>query len=228
VADKLAVAADQRLYRTGDLGHWSAEGKLYHLGRSDHQIKIRGYRIELGEIENALGAHPAVQQAIAAVQEARADDLRLIAYVRLRDGQDATGAELKRELRLQLPDYMVPSMIVLVDAMPLTPNGKVDRAALPNPFAATPVEVTVQELPTTQMEQAIAQVWKSVLNIERVGPLDNFFELGGYSLLSLRVVKLIEKRTGRQMDPRALFFQNLREIAGSLESQDAPVRALAR
>jgi acyl carrier protein len=129
---------------------------------------------------------------------------------------------------VRLPDYMVPSIIVPVDVMPLTPNGKVDRAALPNPFTAAPVETNLHEQPSTRIEQVVAEIWKSVLNVEQVSAIDNFFELGGYSLLSLRVVNLIEKRTGQQLDPRALFFQNLREIAASLESGDSPVRAEAR
>ncbi len=222
VPDRFAADPGMRLYKTGDLGRWGVDGKLYHLGRSDFQVKIRGYRIELGEIEEALNAHPAVQQAVVAVRESRTDDPRLVAFVKYRQGQDATMGDLKRELRVHLPEYMVPSIIVAVDAIPLTPNGKVDRAALPNPFAAALVDATVQEPPATQMEQVLAQIWTSVLNIDQVSVLDNFFELGGYSLLSLRVAIMIKRRTGRQLDPRALFFQNLREIAGTLESQDSP------
>jgi hypothetical protein len=228
VPDPFAAVAGRRLYRTGDLGRWARNGKLYHLGRMDHQIKIRGYRIELGEIETVLNSHPAIQAAIAAVRDARADDPRLVAYVRYREGQSATVGDLKRELRLQLPDYMVPSIFVPVAALPLAPNGKVDRAALPNPFAAAPVDAALHEPPSTQMEQLLAEVWKSVLKIDRVSALDNFFELGGYSLLSLRVAKMVERSTGRQMDPRALFFQNLREIAASLEPQYSSLRAKAR
>jgi len=185
VADPFAAIAGRRLYRTGDLGHWGRNGKLYHLGRSDQQIKIRGYRIELGEIETVLSSHRAIQTAVAAVRDAREDDPRLVAYVRYREGQSATVGDLKRELRLLLPDYMIPSIIVPLDAMPLTPNGKVDRAALPNPFAAAPIAAEPHEPPTTQMEQGLAEIWKSVLKIDQVSALDNFFELGGYSLLSL-------------------------------------------
>ena len=228
VPDAFSVEAGRRLYRTGDLGRWGRNGKLYHLGRLDHQIKIRGYRIELGEIESALQGHPAIAEAVAAVRDARADDPRLVAYVRFRDAEGATVGDLKRDLRVRLPDYMVPSIIVPVDAMPLTPNGKVDRAALPNPFAAAPVEVALHEPPATRMERVLAEIWQSVLKIDRVSALDNFFELGGYSLLSLRVANLVEKSTGREMDPRALFFQNLREIAASLEPQYSSARAKAR
>jgi amino acid adenylation domain-containing protein len=228
VPDPFAAVAGRRLYRTGDLGRWGRNGKLYHLGRSDHQIKIRGYRIELGEIESALNSHPAIAEAIAAVRDARADDPRLVAYVRYRDAEGATVGDLKRDLRVRLPDYMVPSIIVPVDAMPLTPNGKVDRAALPNPFAAAPVEAALHEPPASRMETVLAEIWQSVLKIDRVSALDNFFELGGYSLLSLRVANMVEKSTGREMDPRALFFQNLREIAASLEPQYSSALAKAR
>jgi len=210
-----------RLYRTGDLGRWGADGKLYHLGRSDHQVKIRGFRIELGEIEKALSAHSAIQHAVAAVREAGPEDPRLVAYVTCREGEDVTITDLKRFLRNQLPDYMIPSIIVTLVSMPLTPNGKVDRAALPDPFAGQPVETVVDELPATPMERVLADAWKSVLKVERIRAVDNFFELGGYSLLSLRVAKMIEKQTGRRLDPRTLFFHNLRDVARILDPEDA-------
>jgi amino acid adenylation domain-containing protein len=228
IPDPFAAVAGARLYRTGDRGRWGEDGKLYCLGRSDHQVKIRGYRIELGEIEQALSLHPAIQHAVAVVREARPDDPRLVAFVRYRDGEEATISDLKRYLRLYLPDYMIPSIIMPVDPMPLTPNGKVDRAVLPNPFTAASVDAIRHEPPVTRMEQVLAQIWIAVLNVERVSALDNFFELGGYSLLSLRVANMVEKQSGRQLDPRALFFQNLREIAGALESRDSLARAKAR
>jgi nonribosomal peptide synthetase DhbF len=228
IPDPFAAAAGGHLYKTGDLGRWAENGKLYHLGRSDDQVKIRGYRIELGEVEKVLGAHPAIQQVIVAVREARADDPRLVAFVRYCAGEEATVGDLKRELRIHLPDYMMPSIIVPMDSMPLTPNGKVDRAALPNPFAGSLIETTRNEPPATQMEQRLAEIWRAVLNIERVTALDNFFELGGYSLLSLRVANMVQAHTGKRLDPRTLFFQNLREIAAGIELQGAQVRGIAR
>jgi nonribosomal peptide synthetase DhbF len=219
--DPYSGVPGSRLYRTGDLGRWGPDGKLYHLGRSDHQVKIRGFRIELGEIEKALGAHPAIQHAVAAVREAGPEDPRLVAYVTFHEGDDVTITDLKRFLRNQLPDYMIPSIVVTLVSMPLTPNGKVDRAALPDPFAGHAPEPTADGALTTSMERLLAQAWQTVLKIERVGALDNFFELGGYSLLSLRVAKIIEKRTGRRLDPRALFFHTLRDVARSLDP-DSP------
>jgi acyl-CoA synthetase (AMP-forming)/AMP-acid ligase II len=218
IPDPYTTTAGARLYRTGDLGRWH-EGKLYHFGRSDFQVKIRGFRIELGEIEQVLGAHPAVRQAVVAVREAQQDDPRLAAYVVYREGEEPTLNDMKRYLRGELPDYMVPSIVMALPSMPLTPNGKLDRAALPNPFAASQAEAPNHDLPTTDTEKILAQIWQSVLKSERVDAGDNFFELGGYSLLSLRVAKLVEKRTQYRMDPRALFFNNLRQVAALIDAE---------
>jgi acyl-CoA synthetase (AMP-forming)/AMP-acid ligase II len=217
--DPYSGAPGTRLYRTGDLGRWGADGKLYHLGRSDHQVKIRGFRIELGEIEKALAAHTAIAHAVAAVREAGPEDPRLVAYVTCHEGEDVTITDLKRFVRNQLPDYMIPSIIVTLVSMPLTPNGKVDRAALPDPFAGQPVETVADELPASAMERVVADAWRSVLKVERIRVIDNFFELGGYSLLSLRVAKIIEKQTGLELDPRTLFFHNLRDVARILDAE---------
>ena len=228
IADAYSESPGARLYKTGDLGRWGSDGKLYHLGRSDHQVKIRGFRIELGEIEEALTAHSAIQHAVTAVREARADDARLVAYVAYRDGEDVTIGDLKRFLRTRLPDYMVPSIVVPMVTMPLTPNGKVDRGALPDPFSTMLREEPTENLPDSAMEQVLADIWGSVLKIEKINASDNFFALGGYSLLSLRVAKLIEKRTGQRLDPRSLFFLTLREVAGILESEELPAEAMER
>jgi amino acid adenylation domain-containing protein len=208
----------RRLYRTGDRGRWAGDGKLYHLGRVDNQVKIRGFRIELNEIEQVFGAHAEVRQVVVVVREAQADDARLVAFVAYHEGQDLTTGDVKRKLRLQLPEYMVPSIIVPVTSMPLTSNGKVDRAALPNPFDNAVRAVPSREPPATATERIIADIWKTVLKVERIDAEDNFFELGGYSLLSLRVAKMVKKRTGHEMDPRTLFFHNLRQVAALLEA----------
>jgi len=217
IADAHSGVAGGRLYRTGDLGRWGADGKLYHLGRSDQQIKLRGFRIELGEIEQALTSHPAVRQAVAARREAGPEDARLVAYVVLNDGEEVTLPEIRRHLRSLLPDYMVPSVIMTLLTLPLSPSGKIDRAALPDPFA-TPerTEAASDSRPST-MEQQLAQIWMNALKVAHVDRSDNFFELGGYSLLALRVAHQIERRTGRRLDPRALFFRDLHEVAEMLE-----------
>jgi hypothetical protein len=126
---------------------------------------------------------------------------------------------MKRYLRAELPDYMVPSIIMALPSMPLTPNGKLDRAALPDPFTTSQAPAPSHDPPTTAAEKIIAEIWQSVLKIERVDAGDNFFELGGYSLLSLRVAKLVEKRSQYRMDPRALFFNNLRQIAALIDAE---------
>jgi amino acid adenylation domain-containing protein len=217
VADAYSDVPGARLYRTGDLGRWSPDGKLYHLGRSDHQVKIRGFRIELGEIEEVLNKQPAVRQAVVAVREAQIDDPRLIAYVVYRDGEDLTTSDMKRYLRGQLPEYMIPAIVVSLESMPLTPNGKVDRTALPDPFTKPAQPALSHEPPASKTEKILAEIWKSVLKVERVDAGDNFFELGGYSLLSLRVAKMFEKQTGRRMDPRSLFFHSLRQVAALID-----------
>jgi acyl-CoA synthetase (AMP-forming)/AMP-acid ligase II len=218
MADAFAERGGRRLYRTGDQGRWGADGKLYHLGRFDHQIKIRGFRIELGEVEQVLCAHPAIRHAVAAAREARADDPRLVSYVTFRDGEQAGTGDIKAFLRRRLPDYSIPSIIMTLPQMPLTPNGKVDRSALPDPFVSSLRDAAESEPPATAMERQLAQIWQTVLGIPQVSALDNFFELGGYSLLSLKVARMVEKSCGRQLDPRVLFFHNLREIAQMLDS----------
>ena len=220
VPDAYADVPGARLYRTGDLGRWSADGRLYHLGRSDHQVKIRGFRIELGEIEQQLNKHPAVLQAVVVVREAQLDDPRLIAYVVFRDGEDLTIGDMKRHLRGELPEYMIPSIIVSLESMPLTPNGKVDRAALPDPFGK-PAPSPGREPPASKTEKILGEIWKHVLNVGQVDVSDNFFELGGYSLLSLRVANMFEKQTGHRIDPRSLFFHNLRQVAALAEQATA-------
>ena len=221
IADSHSGVPGARLYRTGDLGRWGADGKLYHLGRSDHQIKLRGFRIELEEIEQALTSHPAIRQAVVAVLQAGPEDSRLVAYVVLAEEEEATVGEIRRHLRGLLPQYMIPSAVMPLIALPLSPNGKLDRAALPDPFAV-PGREAASEAPPGELERQLAEIWMSVLKVAHVGRSDNFFELGGYSLLALRVAHQIERRTGRRIDPRVLFFHDLREVAEMLERE--PVR----
>jgi acyl carrier protein len=214
VADRFSTQPGARLYRTGDLGRWTPQGRLEHLGRIDHQVKIRGFRIELGEIESVLAGHESVRQSVVIARAAGPGDLRLVAYVVYHAGEDLTVSEVRRHLRRELPDYMVPSLVVTLDAIPLTPNGKVDRAALPDPFRNV-APVAAYEPPAPGLEQRLAGIWQEILQVERVGAEDNFFELGGHSLLSLRVAVAVEAQTGWRMDPRLLFFQTLRQIAAA-------------
>jgi acyl-CoA synthetase (AMP-forming)/AMP-acid ligase II len=212
VPDRFSTKTGARLYRTGDVGRWGTDGRLYHLGRSDHQVKVRGFRIELGEIERVLCEHPAVRQAVVIARDARPNDSKLIAYVVYQGAEEPTVSEVRGYLRRRLPDYMVPSIVVALTSVPMTPNGKVDRKALPDPFRNAE-RAASYEPPTSGLEQAIAGIWRDFLKVEQIGAQDNFFELGGHSLLSLRVARAIEKQTGWQMDPRSLFFQSLRQVA---------------
>jgi acyl carrier protein len=139
-------------------------------------------------------------------------DLRLVAYVVSSD-RGVTGSEFRNYLREELPEYMVPALIVAVDDIPLTPNGKIDRKALPDPFAREPELTDDFEPPAEGLETLVAQIWRDLLKVQTISARDNFFELGGHSLLAVRLARLLEKRTGKRLDPRRLYFQNLRQIA---------------
>jgi amino acid adenylation domain-containing protein len=196
-------AAGSRLYRTGDRVRRRADGALEFLGRMDFQVKLRGFRIELGEIESALREHAAVEGAVAAVHGEGAD-ARLVAYLipRAPDAPPA-GAELRAFLRERLPEYMVPSAFAALEAFPLTPNGKVDRRALPEPDARAKERPFVA--PRTPQEQALAEIWREVLRLERVGLEDDFFALGGHSLLATQVLSRVRRELGVELPLRALF-----------------------
>lgn len=219
-ADAWARQPGQRLYHTGDLGLWMPDGRLRHLGRMDHQVKVRGFRIELGEVEQALHAYPAVQQAVASVREARADDQRLVAYVVFHPGQQATTTDLKRFLRDRLPEHAIPSLVMSMESLPRTPNGKTDRAALPDPFVGIDPDHARSSDLQGESERQIAAIWQEVLQVGVAGPHDNFFDLGGHSLLALRVARMVERRSGRALDPRLLFFNDLRELARLVDGDD--------
>ncbi|WP_223765871.1 non-ribosomal peptide synthetase/type I polyketide synthase [Corallococcus sp. AS-1-6] len=191
----------ERLYRTGDLTRWRADGTLDFLGRTDQQVKVRGFRIELSEVESALGAHPDVREAVAVVREDVPGDKRLVAYV---VAPSAPQPEALRDfMRQRVPDYMLPSAFVLLESLPLTAQGKVDRKALPAPEGqrASRREYVA---PRTPREQALAQVMAQVLRVERVGLDDNFFELGGDSIISLQVVAKA-RQAGVRLQVKDLF-----------------------
>jgi amino acid adenylation domain-containing protein len=193
-----------RLYRTGDRGRWLADGTLEYLGRMDEQVKIRGFRIELGEIESVLRAHPSVADVAVIAREDAPGDRRIAAYVVPAEGAEADPAELRAHLKDRLPDYMVPSAFVALEAFPLTPNGKLDRARLPAPGASS-VERTAYAPPRTPAEVAMAEIWSEVLGVQPIGIHDDFFALGGHSLLATRVVSRVRQALGMELPLRHLF-----------------------
>jgi amino acid adenylation domain-containing protein len=188
VADPFATAAGAKLYRTGDLARWRDDGTLEHLGRLDFQVKLRGFRIELGEIEAELTRHPAVREAVVVAREDVPGDPRLVAYLVPRAG-DIDLSELKERLSQALPAYMVPSAFVMLQALPQTPNAKVDRKALPAPERTSAANAYIA--PRSRTEEAVAASWHKALQVERIGARDNFFELGGRSLMFVRMISEI-------------------------------------
>ncbi|MBX3328843.1 MAG: amino acid adenylation domain-containing protein [Nitrospira sp.] len=222
VPDPFSNEPGARLYRTGDRVRHRPDGTMEFLGRRDHQVKIRGVRIELGEIESRLQAHPDVREAVAVVRQDRPGQKRLTAYVVPHDGASCDFDMLIRLLREQLPEPMVPSAIVTLQAVPRNDNGKIDRQALPEPDHVTAKEWTAARTPT---EAQLAAVWAEVLGLERVGVHDNFFELGGDSILSLQVISRA-KAQGLPLTPRHLFqHQTVAELAeaagGGIETVDS-------
>ncbi len=184
-------AAGERLYRTGDLVRWNAEGQIEYLGRIDHQVKIRGFRIELGEIEARLRAQPEVREAVVATREGPAG-ASLVAYLSAHPDQAIDGAALRERLARTLPDYMVPRAVVVLAALPLNANGKVDRQALPAPEGLG--RASAYEAPEGEVARTLAAIWSEVLQVGQVGLNDNFFDLGGHSLLLIRAHRLLEDR----------------------------------
>jgi amino acid adenylation domain-containing protein len=211
-----------RLYRTGDLARVLADGKLEFLGRVDHQVKIRGYRIELGEVEAVLGQHPEVREAVVVVREDEPGDKRLVAYIVGHGGSAPLLGELRGYLRGKLPEYMLPSTIVVLEALPLTQNGKVDRNALPDPNRLSSESDAGDAPPQSELEQMIAAVWKELLKLDRVGVQSNFFDLGGHSILLAQAHAKLGEIIQREIPMIAMFqFPTISSLAGYLSQEHA-------
>ncbi|MBV9182199.1 MAG: amino acid adenylation domain-containing protein, partial [Acidobacteria bacterium] len=204
VRNPFSSEVNARMYRTGDLCRWLADGNLEYLGRLDQQIKLRGFRIELGEIEGALASHAQVRQALVIAREDRPGEKRLVAYVVPQAGQSLSWSQLRTHLRQTLPDYMVPSALVELEALPLTANGKLDRNRLPAP-AADSSPTSGRRQARTPREEILCAIWTEVLTWEEIGMDDNFFELGGHSLLATQVVSRIRQSLGLELPLRAVF-----------------------
>jgi amino acid adenylation domain-containing protein len=205
IPDPFSDEPGARLYKTGDIARRRSDGNIEFLGRIDHQVKVRGFRIEPGEIEAALDQHPAVQDAVVLAREDTLGDKRLVAYVVPRPEGTLTTSGLRGFLKAKLPEYMVPSALVELEAMPLTPNGKVDRRALPTPEADRSALEQAFVAPRTPVEEALAGIWEEVLGLERIGVHDDFFELGGHSLLAVQVLTRLNRHFGVELPLRTLF-----------------------
>ncbi|MDZ8264154.1 non-ribosomal peptide synthetase [Nostoc sp. ChiQUE01b] len=205
ISNPLNNQLNSRLYKTGDLGRCLPDGNLEYLGRIDHQVKMRGFRIELGEIENALLKHPAVREIVILAREDKPGVQQLVAYIVSLSDEIPTISELRNYLKELLPEYMIPGIFILLDTLPLLPNGKVDRRALPVPEALRPILTTIYEIPQSEMEQQIAKLWQEVLHLDKVGIHDNFFDLGGHSLLMIQVNHKLRAILQRDISVVTLF-----------------------
>ena len=223
ILNPFANADGDRLYRTGDLGRYLPDGNAEHLGRVGRQVKIRGFRIEPGEIEATLAQHPAVRETAVIALQSKFDETSLVAYVVPLQPAGITTTELRQYLSEKLPAYMMPAAFVMMDALPLTPNRKLDRTALPSPDEDLRERAAEYTAPRSEIEEALADIWKEVLTVERVGVHDNFFELGGHSLMAVRLFAMMEKTFGRRL-PLATLFQapTVAQLAAILQKDVVP------
>ena len=218
VADPFCGEPGARLYRTGDVGRYRPDGNIEYVGRVDEQIKLRGYRIEPGEIEAALARHPDVAACAVAARQEESGDQSLVGYVVARDGADPSVTALREFLKKSLPDYMVPSAFVRLPAIPLTPNGKIDRRALPAPDPQAAMRAAGSPAPRNPVEEVLAGIWCHVLGLERVGVHDNFFELGGHSLLATSILARLHAAFPVRLPLRTLFEKpTIAELSAAIE-----------
>ncbi|CAM3324100.1 non-ribosomal peptide synthetase [Xenorhabdus nematophila] len=202
--DPFSFLPTSRMYKTGDLGRWLPDGNIEYLGRNDFQVKIRGFRIELGEIETKLEQYRGVREAVVIAREETQEQKKLVAYLLTESEMKPTPAELRQHLTQHLADYMIPSAFVMLDTFPLTPNGKLDRQALPAPDASA-VVTHGDEKPIGEVEITLAQIWQTLLELEHVNRYDNFFELGGHSLLAIQLVIRIRQNLALELTLPQLF-----------------------
>ncbi len=220
---------ESRLYKTGDLARYLPDGNIEFIARLDHQVKLRGYRIELGEIEAALRNHPGLADAAVLLREDVPGHKRLVAYVVLQGARDAKANDLREYLGRRLPSFMVPSAFVIIDAMPLSPNGKVDRKRLAQVREVSPERGAEYVAPRSALEKTISEVWCAVLNVDRVGAHDNFFDLGGSSLLMPRAQSKLSALLGRKLQLMTLFqYPSVSSLAAFLSQETSPAPAFAR
>lgn len=210
----------ERLYRTGDLVRHLPDGNIEFLGRIDHQIKIRGFRIELEEIEKVLEQHPKIQDVLVLVREHAAGDARLLAYLIPKADENPEVPEIQEHLREKLPEYMIPSALILLESFPLTPNGKIDRNALPAPDYGGSSSRAAYVAPRDSVELKLTQLWEQILGVGKIGVKDNFFELGGHSLLAVRLMAKIEQEFDKSIQLVTLFQEpTIEHLARNLRDE---------
>ncbi len=210
-----------RLYKTGDLGRYLSSGELEYVGRADEQVKVRGYRIEIGEVEAAIMEHEGVRESVVRVQEVEGGERRLVGYVVAKEGEGITGSEVRGYLKRKLPEYMVPAVIEMMETLPLTANGKIDRRALPEPEGQRPALESPYVEPHTETEKVIADVWRQVLHVEKVGLDDNFFDLGGDSFLMAQACGKLREALDRDISMVEVFtYTSVSSLARYLSSTE--------
>jgi acyl carrier protein len=222
IPDPFDPASEGRLYKTGDVCRYRPNGELEFIGRIDDQVKIRGFRIELGEIETRLGQHPAVQEAIVLAREDIPGDKRLVAYLIAKRDATLSLDHLRHYLQEYLPEYMIPSAFVVLEQFPLTPNGKVDRRALPIPDPQSSRSQSSILGPRTPTEATLLAIWSEVLRISPISVEDDFFKLGGHSLLAIQVISRIGRAFNREIQLQSLFeHSTIAQLAEYIDTLDA-------
>jgi acyl carrier protein len=208
------------MYRTGDLVRHQPDGSIVYLERIDNQVKIRGFRIELGEIESVLASHGNVSQAVVICREDRPGDKRIYAYILPHMAGNLDPAALKRHVRTTLPEYMVPQHFIEIDAIPLTPVGKVNKQALPSPESPDLQGGNEYVAPSTDTEKKLAQIWQQIISLSQIGIHDNFFDIGGHSLLAVEIFAGIKKKFHLEL-PLALLFQapTIHDLASCIDAE---------
>jgi amino acid adenylation domain-containing protein len=220
IPDPFSDEPDAHLYKTGDLAKYLTDGQIAFIGRSDHQIKIRGYRIEPGEIVSVLNKHPSIQKSVVVAREDIPGDKRLVAYIMLAPGAHITANALRDSLKKYLLDYMIPTAFVVLEAFPLTPNGKLDRVALPEPNAANTLQDGTVSAPSSPLEKDLNGIITTLLKVDHVGLDDNFFMLGGHSLLGTQLIARLAETFDIDLKLRALFeAPTTRLLAAKVERQ---------
>ncbi len=206
IPDPFRSDPEAHLYKTGDLARYLPDGVIEYLGRIDHQVKIRGFRIELGEIESVLLEHPEIREAVVVVWDSESGEQRLVAYIVFVSGKEPSIVEVRNHLRQMLPEYMIPAHFAVLQSLPLTHNGKVNRLALPAPDMTHRNIETPLVLPRTHMETTLAELWCEILGLGQIGINDNFFDVGGNLILATKVIARLRKTMRIDLSLRDLFI----------------------